>query len=467
MTDELEELFANIDVIKRALQQSETRSYSPHAPFPAQQRFLDLDCFEALYGGAAGGGKSDALLMAALQYVHIPYYNALILRKSYSDLSLPGAIMDRSHAWLRGTDATWAGLDRQWRFPSGAKIQFGYLDNENDKFRYQSANFHYIAFDELTQFPESRYSYLLSRCRRNANETVPLRIRSASNPGGVGHDWVWRRFVSSDAAHGRIFVPAGLGDNPHLDQASYRKALESLDSVTRRQLLDGEWIQDTSGLVYRFASSDRLEVSTLPAGKYTYIIGVDFGINDKTAFSVIGWREYDKTIYVAECFGDSNIIPSDAARITLDLMKKYSPERVIGDTGGMGKAYCEEMRRRYGIPILPAEKQNKIGYISLLNGMLEEGKIKLVNHLTLQLAEEWSKLIWHESRLKEHPGFDNHCADATLYAVRAANAFIEESEPSPLPKWGTEEAFAQKARELEERAERDWERQQRETEVEW
>lgn len=263
MTEELEELLANIDAIKRALRQTQTKSYCPHEPFPAQRRFLALECFEALYGGAAGGGKSDALLMAALQYVHVPYYNALIIRKSYSDLALPGAIMDRSQAWLSGTDAHWHGLDRQWRFPSGAKIQFGYLDNENDKFRYQSANFHGIFVDELTQFPESRYSFLLSRCRRNANETIPLRIRSASNPGGVGHDWVWRRFVANDRNDERIFVPAGLGDNPHLDQASYRKALESLDSVTRRQLLDGEWIQDTSGLVYRF-DEVRNSVDALP-----------------------------------------------------------------------------------------------------------------------------------------------------------------------------------------------------------
>lgn len=451
---EIEDLLANIDALKRALGHTEQKSYSPHEPFPAQKRFLELDCFEALYGGAAGGGKSDALLMAALQYVHEPYYNALILRKSYSDLALPGAIMDRSHAWLQGTDASWHGLDRQWRFPSGAKLQFGYLDTENDKFRYQSANFHGIFFDELTQFPESRYSYLLSRCRRNASETIPLRVRSASNPGGVGHDWVFNRFVDAGAQPDRVFVPAGLGDNPFLDQDSYRKALQSLDSITRRQLLDGEWIQDTTGLVYRLETKNLTK--SAPQGNYTYILGIDFGINDKTAFTVVGWREYDQTLYVLESFGDSGIIPSEAARIVQQLQAKYPFEKIVGDTGGMGKAYTEEMRRRYHIPIEQADKPNKIGYISLINGMLEERKMMLVEPMCGPLVREMNTLQWHPSRLKEHDGFDNHHADSCLYATRAAYAYSEGARPQPPPPVGSPEYFQARENEMEERLQRKW-----------
>src|SRR5688572_3833424 len=81
--------------------------YCPHAPEPPQQAFLSLEQLEALYGGAAGGGKSDAMLMAALQYVHVPSYSAIIMRRTFAELSLEGALLSRAHQWLGHTDAVW------------------------------------------------------------------------------------------------------------------------------------------------------------------------------------------------------------------------------------------------------------------------------------------------------------------------------------------------------------------------
>ena len=121
-----------------------------------------LGCLEALYGGAAGGGKSDALLMAALQYVDVPGYAALLLRRTYADLALPGALMDRAAEWLSGTDAKWNGQEKSWSFPSGATTTFGYMATDADKYRYQSAEFQFIGWDELTQFPSDPYLYMLS-----------------------------------------------------------------------------------------------------------------------------------------------------------------------------------------------------------------------------------------------------------------------------------------------------------------
>ncbi len=229
--------------------------YIPHKPTPKQQAFLLLDCLEALYGGAAGGGKSDALLMAALQYVDVPGYSALLLRRTFADLALPGAVMDRSHDWLEGTDAHWNEREKTWVFPVGATLTFGYLQADRDKYRYQSAEFQFIGFDELTQFMQDQYTYLFSRLRRRAGVLVPLRMRSASNPGGVGHGWVYDRFMpdltAEAVAHrrktGRIFIPARLADNPHIDQISYRKGLAELDDVERKQLEDGLWVTDPGG----------------------------------------------------------------------------------------------------------------------------------------------------------------------------------------------------------------------------
>ena len=176
--------------------------------------------------------------MAALQYADVPGYAAILFRRTYTDLSLPGALMDRAAAWLSGR-ARWNGVDKSWTFPSGATLTFGYLQSEADRYRYQSAEFQFIGFDELTQFPESSYLYLFSRLRRGANVNVPLRMRSASNPGGLGHSWVKERFVSEPGP--RVFVPARLDDNPHLDRESYLRSLAELDPVTRAQLLEGDW----------------------------------------------------------------------------------------------------------------------------------------------------------------------------------------------------------------------------------
>jgi len=219
--------------------------YIPHTPTPKQTAFLLLEDKEAFYGGAAGGGKSDALLMAALQYVDVRGYRALLLRRTYQDLSLPGALMDRAKEWLAPwvwrKEVTWIDKDKTFLFPSGATITFGYLESENDKYRYQSSEFQFIGFDELTQFTETQYTYLFSRLRRLAHSEIPLRVRGASNPDGTGLEWVKQRFVVEGEARGRIFISAKLDDNPHLDQASYEESLAELDPITRARLRHGNW----------------------------------------------------------------------------------------------------------------------------------------------------------------------------------------------------------------------------------
>lgn len=218
--------------------------YIPHKPFPKQAAFLSLEDKEALYGGAAGGGKSDALLMAALMFVNYPDYNAILFRKTYSDLALPEAIMTRSHEWLSNTDASWNGSDYRWTFPSGATLSFGYLNHDKDRYRYQSSAYQFIGFDELTQFPAEHYLYLFSRLRRLRSQPVPIRMRGGTNPGGVGHEWVYDRFIVDQE---RPFVPAYLQDNFYLDQDEYIASLQELDETTRRQLLGGLWITDPAG----------------------------------------------------------------------------------------------------------------------------------------------------------------------------------------------------------------------------
>lgn len=270
---------------------TEPRLTFPHTPSPKQRQFLDLRCLEAFYGGAAGGGKSEALLMAALQHVDKPGYAALILRKDTQRLQLAGGLIPRSHEWLHD-QAIWNGGRRQWTFPSGATLSFGYLAHPLDKYRYGSSEFQFIGFDELTEFAEEDYLFLFSRLRKVKNLDVPLRMRSASNPGGIGHGWVKERFVeargqraegggqeeeksqndaislssslssssssltsdlyplpSSSALYPLpTFIPARIADNPGLSQSEYRRSLAHLPPVLRERLMNGDWTVQEEGV---------------------------------------------------------------------------------------------------------------------------------------------------------------------------------------------------------------------------
>lgn len=236
--------------------------YCPWELTPRQGAFLMYNGMEAFYGGAAGGGKSVALLAGALQYVDVPGYNALILRRTLQELKEPEALIDLAATWLRGTDARYNGSDFKWTFPSGATLRFGYLRGAHDLGRYQSAAYQYVGFDELTAFEEDWYTFLFSRMRRPEKSIrgkapdgtgiseVPIRLRSASNPGGDGHEWVFDRFVSDET---RIapFFPAKLEDNPHLDAVTYDAAMALMsDPVTQKRMRDGDWNVAVEGMLF-------------------------------------------------------------------------------------------------------------------------------------------------------------------------------------------------------------------------
>tara|TARA_Y100000310_G_scaffold43305_1_gene40398 strand:+ start:1034 stop:2341 length:1308 start_codon:yes stop_codon:yes gene_type:complete len=239
--------------------------YCPEAPSLTQRVFLRTYALEALFGGAAGGGKSSALLMSALQYVDVPDYSAILFRRTYADLALPGALMDRFQKWIGGQeDIHWNGATYVATFPSGARISFGYLNNSQDYLRYKGAEFQFIGMDEVTEIREADYRYLFSRLRRPASgplSKVPLRMRCASNPAP---NWVRQRFIIEGADQARVFVPSFLGDNPGIDAVSYRQSLQALDPIERKRLEEGDWWATTLGTLFDRESLVLLEPDEIP-----------------------------------------------------------------------------------------------------------------------------------------------------------------------------------------------------------
>lgn len=290
-------------------------------PQPKQAAFMARPEYECLYGGAAGGGKSDALLAEALRQVHIPHYRAIIFRKTYPQLS---ELIDRSRA-IYGPAfprARYNQTEHCWTFPGGAKIYFGSMQYTKDRINYQGKRYDFIAFDELTHFTWDEYSYMFSRNRPSGPGTR-VYMRASTNPGGIGHGWVKDRFITAappltpvednyevpdpsgrliKLRRRRIFVPSTVFDNQELlrNDPNYLANLAMLPEAERNALLYGSW-DSFDGQVFREWRNDPRHyddqrwthvIDPFPIPKHWRIYrGFDFGY--AKPFSV-GWFAVDE-----------------------------------------------------------------------------------------------------------------------------------------------------------------------------
>lgn len=231
-------------------------------PQPKQAEFMSRPEYEVLYGGAAGGGKSDAIIAEALRQVDNPNYRAIIFRKTYPQCRelIIKSIRIYSAAY---PDAEYNGSEHYWKFPSGAKIYFGSMPNATSYLNYQGLSYSYIAFDELTHFTLEEYEYMISRNRADG-KGLRVYIRATANPGGIGHGWVKERFITASepgvpytvtteitdkkgkkikASRERVFIPSSVFDNEALLQndPGYLSNLALLPESQRKALLYGDW----------------------------------------------------------------------------------------------------------------------------------------------------------------------------------------------------------------------------------
>lgn len=306
------------------------------SPQAKQISFLERGEYEVLYGGAAGGGKSDAVVMIPLAQVHIPHFKALILRKTYPELT---ELIDKSMDYYKRAfpTAKYNDSKHRWTFASGATVSFGAMQHKKDKEKYRGRQYDVIIFDELTHFTWDEYSFMFSRNRPSGAGTFVC-VRSTTNPGGVGHGWVKERFIKAGPpltpikenieiirpngetdtiARTRVFVPASVYDNQRLldNDPKYLANLAMMPEAERNAQLYGSW-DSFDGQVFTEWVNDSVHYED---GMYTHVIspfkipkhwlvyrGFDFGYSKP--FSV-GWYAVDEDgrIYrIGEYYGCTN-----------------------------------------------------------------------------------------------------------------------------------------------------------------
>ena len=399
----------------------ETGGYVAFMPNEGPQTdFLAASEKDVLYGGAAGGGKSFAMLIDPLRYCHYAEHRALILRRSMPELR---EIIDKSRELYPRAfkGAKFREVEKLWQFPSGAKIEFGYLERDADVYRYQGQAYSWIGFDEITHLPtEFGWNYLASRLRTTHPE-IKTYLRCTANPGGVGAQWVKKRYVEASEPNTsfqgsdgltRKFIPARLQDNPYLaEDGEYERMLESLPAIQRKQLLEGNWdIAEGAAFAEFDPETHVIPPFEIPSW-WERVKGVDYGY---AAESCCLWAAIDPE--------DKTII------IYRELYKKGLTGEALGDT--ITTMESSEIKSIAGV--LDTAAWSRTGYTGPTIGEILVNK----GH---KLRRADKNRIAGKTQIHEHLRKNNNTGRPRLQIVNTCVNLIKELQGLPISKTNQED----------------------------
>jgi|TARA_Y100000296_G_scaffold43156_1_gene49621 hypothetical protein len=360
-----------------------------------QTAFLASSEREVFYGGARGGGKSYAMLVDPLRYCHKDQHRALLLRRSMPELR--DMITHSQRLYPKAfKGARWREQEKEWRFPSGAKIEFGYAENMADALRYQGQSYTWIGIDELPQYPTPEIYNFLRSSLRSVDPDIPVFLRATGNPGNIGSLWVREMFVDPAKPNTRFqvsvntptgkreisrrFIPAKLQDNPYLMQTEdYYIMLASLPEVQRKQFLEGDWdaFEDSS-----FPEFNKVihvvEPFDIPKGWYRFR-SCDWGYSSPACclWFAIDW---DNNLWIYRELYTKKVTADEFARKILEAEHGEFIRYGVLDSstwakrGDVGPSIAETMIRE-GCRWRPSDRSPK----SRINGKLEIHKRLKVN----------------------------------------------------------------------------------------
>ena len=374
----------DLEGVPKALKEEAEILFQPNEG--PQTDFLAASETDVLYGGAAGGGKSYAMLVDPLRYCHRPAHRALILRRSMPELR---ELIDKSRELYPRAfpGCKFREVEKIWNFPSGAKLEFGFLERDADVYRYQGQAYSWIGFDEITHLPtEFPWNYLASRLRTTDSEITPY-MRCTANPGGVGAHWVKKRylddkpnesFIGKDGLT-RKFIPARLEDNPYLaEDGRYEQMLKALPDVQRKQLLEGNWDVNEGAAFTEFDLDVHVITPFEVPVSWERIKGIDYGYASESACVWGTIDPSDNTLIIYRELYRKGLTGQDLGSIItqMELEDPYSVQGVLDTaawarTGTTGPTVGESLQKE-GHKLRRADK-NRI-----------QGKIQIHEYLRLQ-----------------------------------------------------------------------------------
>lgn len=344
-----------------------------YEPYPKQRQFLACVDDEALFGGARGGGKTLTLIVDSaakvrkghwrdvggirkyeIDKVSVDYvdYQALILRKNYSDLKIN--FLPQSNKIYKAMGARWYANDQKYVFPSGATIYLAHFENDNAIEKYIGGNYHYLGIEEANQFGDEEMIKLLKGSVRSVNPELRPYVRYTSNPGGAGHLWLKKLFIDrcppvimgehynaefevsyriqeagsryvDESGLSYWYIPCGVFDNPKLleNDPGYIKKLKSLDPVRRKMWLDGDW--DAMGGVF-FEEWNHLHHVvndfTLDKDYWKIYRAIDYGSTNPFACLFIAVDPFGYVVVFDEIY-ERNCVPSRQAYLIRERSEKW------------------------------------------------------------------------------------------------------------------------------------------------
>ena len=365
-----------------------------------QKEFIDSTDDEVLFGGAAGGGKSygqiaDALLFA-LKY---PASKQLILRRMFPELEK--SIIRSSLSLFPKRIYTFNSSSHVGKFKNGSVIDFGYCASENDVYQYQSAEYDVIRFDELTHFTENQYVYLISRVRGANN--YPKQVKSTTNPGGVGHAWVKRRFIDpsppcisfiGDGGLKKIFIPSLLSDNHFLSRGDpdYEKRLFALPEREKKALLYGDWNIFEGQYFTEFSKEKHVITPFEVPASWRRFRTIDYGLDRLVCLWIAISPEGVSYVYREFC--ESNLTVSASAKGILertprdeDIYATLAPPDLWSRSQESGKSKAT-LFSEYGINFTKTSNDRECGWLSLKELLLGDGE-----HPRLKIFSVCTELI--------------------------------------------------------------------------